>query len=134
MADTYKYKVEVYYAAFEPVPTHVARFDIEAETIEDALENVFVSTQNVENAWVDEGRHTWISPNVGGKLRSMSVGDYMQITGKGIAPLTGSSVRVGETEMFDLIFQVVPVGFTQVPSMQKVDKRAGSTIIDRNIV
>jgi len=119
MADTYKYKVEVYYSAFEPVPTHVARFDIEAETIEDALENVFVSTQNVENAWVDEGRHTWISPNVGGKLRSMSVGDYMQITGN---------------EMFDLIFQVVPVGFTQVPSMQKVDKRAGSTIIDRNIV
>jgi len=119
MADTYKYKVEVYYAAFETVPTHVARFDIEAETIEEALENVFVYTQNIEGSWVNEGRHTWVSPDVKGGLRSMSVGDYMQITGN---------------EMYDLIFQVVPVGFTQVPNMQKVDKRAGSTIIDRNIV
>jgi hypothetical protein len=124
VSDMYKYKVEVYYAAFEPVPTHVARFDIEAEDIEDALDKVFVYTQNIENAWVDEGRHTWISPNVGGKLRSMSVGDYMQITGS-------STAAYG---VFDQIFQVVPVGFTQVPSMQKVDKRAGSTIIDRNIV
>jgi hypothetical protein len=94
------------------------------KTIEDALDKVFVYTQNIENAWVDEGRHTWISPNVGGKLRSMSVGDYMQITGS-------STAAYG---VFDQIFQVVPVGFTQVPSMQKVDKRAGSTIIDRNMV
>ena len=119
MSDMYKYKVEVYYAAFEPVPTHVARFDIEAEDIEDALDKVFVYTQNIEGSWVDVGRHTWVSPDVKGGLRSMSVGDYMQITGD---------------EIFDLIYQVAPVGFVQVPNMQKVDQRAGSAIIDRNVV
>ena len=32
------------------------------------------------------------------------------------------------------IFQVVPVGFTQVDNMEPVPERAGSTLIDRNAV
>ena len=32
------------------------------------------------------------------------------------------------------IFQVVPVGFTQVDNMEPVPQRAGSSLIDRNAV
>ena len=45
----------------------------------------------------------------------MSVGDYVRFE-------DGS------------IFQVVPVGFTQVDNMEPVPERAGSTLIDRNAV
>jgi hypothetical protein len=109
---------EIWYAAFEPKAIHVATFKIKGKkdtTNEAWLEVLFEYTQSIDEPWIDAHRDDlmWLMDCKG--LRSMSVGDYVRFE-------DGS------------IFQVVPVGFTQVPNMEPVTQRAGSTLIDRNAV
>ena len=108
-------KVELWYAAFEPKPIHVATMQLPGTANEDVLEPAFEFTQNNDEPWIEvhQDKLLWLMECKG--LRPMSVGDFIRLE-------DGS------------IFQVVPVGFTQVPNMEPVPERAGSTLIDRNAV
>ena len=107
--------VEIWFAAFEPKPIHVATFQLEGKDNQDVLEPAFEFTQNIDEPWIRLHQDKLIGLMDCKGLRSMSVGDYIRFE-------DGS------------IFQVVPVGFTQVPNMEPVPERAGSTLIDRNAV
>ena len=106
---------EIWFAAFEPKPIHVATLQLEGKDNQDVLEPAFEFTQNIEEPWIKahQDKLMWLMDCKG--LRSMSVGDFIRLE-------DGS------------IFQVVPVGFTQVDNMEPVPQRAGSTLIDRNVV
>ena len=107
--------VEIWFAAFEKDPTLVAKMQFEGKENSDVLEKVFECTQNIDEPWIEvhKDKLMWLMDCKA--LRSMSVGDYVRFE-------DGS------------IFQVVPVGFTQVDNMEPVPERAGSTLIDRNAV
>jgi hypothetical protein len=107
--------VEIHFAAFEPKPIHVATFQLEGKDNQDVLEPAFEFTQNIDEPWIEvhKDKLMWLMDCKG--LRSMSVGDFVRLE-------DGS------------IFQVVPVGFTQVDNMEPVPQRAGSSLIDRNAV
>ena len=107
--------VEIWFAAFEPKPIHVATFQLEGKDNQDVLEPAFEFTQNIDEPWIRLHQDKLIGLMDCKGLRSMSVGDFIRLE-------DGS------------IFQVVPVGFTQVPNMEPVPERAGSTLIDRNAV
>ena len=107
--------VEIWFAAFEPKPIHVATFQLEGKDNQDVLEPAFEFTQNIDEPWIRLHQDKLIGLMDCKGLRSMMVGDFMRLE-------DGS------------IFQVVPVGFTQVDNMEPVPERAGSTLIDRNAV
>ena len=107
--------VEIWFAAFEPKPIHVATFQLEGKDNQDVLEPAFEFTQNIDEPWIRLHQDKLIGLMDCKGLRSMSVGDFVRLE-------DGS------------IFQVVPVGFTQVDNMEPVPERAGSTLIDRNAV
>jgi|TARA_B110000240_G_C13350980_1_gene389746 hypothetical protein len=107
--------VEIWFAAFEPKPIHVATFQLEGKDNQDVLEPAFEFTQNIDEPWIRLHQDKLIGLMDCKGLRSMSVGDFIRLE-------DGS------------IFQVVPVGFTQVDNMEPVPERAGSTLIDRNAV
>jgi hypothetical protein len=107
--------VEIWFAAFEPKPIHVATFQLEGKDNQDVLEPAFEFTQNIDEPWIRLHQDKLIGLMDCKGLRSMSVGDFIRLE-------DGS------------IFQVVPVGFTQVDNMEPVPQRAGSTLIDRNAV
>jgi len=106
---------EIWFAADEHKPIHVATLQVEGEDNYGALEKVWEFTQSIEGPWIKahQDKLMWLMDCKG--LRSMSIGDYIRFE-------DGS------------IFQVVPIGFTQVDNMQPVPQRAGSTLIDRNAV
>ena len=107
--------VEIWFAAFEEKPMKVAEMQLEGKENADVLEAAFECTQNIDEPWIEvhKDKLMWLMDCKG--LRSMSVGDFIRLE-------DGS------------IFQVVPVGFTQVLNMEPVPQRAGSTLIDRNAV
>ena len=107
--------VEIWFAAFEPKPIHVATFQLEGKDNQDVLEPAFEFTQNIDEPWIRLHQDKLIGLMDCKGLRSMSVGDFIRLE-------DGS------------IFQVVPVGFTQVDNMEPVPQRAGSSLIDRNAV
>jgi hypothetical protein len=107
--------VEIWFAAIEPKPIHVATFQLEGKDNQDVLEPAFEFTQNIDEPWIRLHQDKLIGLMDCKGLRSMSVGDFIRLE-------DGS------------IFQVVPVGFTQVDNMEPVPERAGSTLIDRNAV
>lgn len=78
-------KIEVFHAAFEATPEHVASLT-SAESVESALEHAFAGTQNLETSWVESRgqRDVRVEPTESvlkrQGCRSTSVGDYVRIT------------------------------------------------------
>ena len=74
--------VEVFHAAFEDEPTHVATLR-RNQPLGQALEDAFTVTQNLESSWVQARREHWVSVTVPvlerGACRSTSMGDYVRV-------------------------------------------------------
>lgn len=77
-------KIEVFHAAFETTPEHVASLT-SPQSVESALEEAFTGTQNLETSWVESRgqRNVRVEPTESvlqrQGCRSTSVGDYVRI-------------------------------------------------------
>ncbi len=74
--------IEVFHAAFEDQPVHVATLRT-GEPLEQALEWAFAATQNLEQSWVQARNRVLVTVTVPvgerGACRSTSMGDYVRI-------------------------------------------------------
>jgi hypothetical protein len=76
--------IQVFHAAFEETPRHVANLTSHA-AVEFALEEAFTATQNVESSWVTSRGQMGVSAEPTaevlkqGGCRSTSVGDYARV-------------------------------------------------------
>jgi hypothetical protein len=78
-------KLEVFHAAFEESPRHVATLTT-AQGLEAALEEAFIGTNTVETCWVSSRGQMSVPVEPAEKVvadggcRSTSVGDYVRVT------------------------------------------------------
>jgi len=76
--------IQIFHAAFEEAPRHVANLTSRA-AVELALDEAFTATQNVESSWVASRGQMGVAvePTADvlkqGKCRSTSVGDYARV-------------------------------------------------------
>lgn len=76
--------IQVFHAAFETTPQHVATL-VSGAVVEFALDEAFVATQTVESSWVAARGQMGISIEPAaailkqGSCRSTSVGDYARV-------------------------------------------------------
>ena len=75
-------EIEIFHAAFESSPRRVARLS-SACRVEEALEQAYKGTQNVDSSWVESKGQLGVriepDPTVATGCRSTSTGDYARV-------------------------------------------------------
>ena len=84
---------EIWFAAFEPKPTHVATLQLEGKDNQDVLEPAFEFTQNIEEPWIKAHQDKLMRLMDCKGLRSMSVGGVAGWEERGLRRLSNCGKR-----------------------------------------